>query len=366
MQFPFYSVKPNSLAVPVGASVVGRNNNFNFLRLFFASLVLVSHAIELVDGNRNRELLTRIFGTLSFGELALDGFFLLSGFLILKSWQQQPKLIIYFSKRIRRIYPGFLMAFVISACVLAPLGASSVSTYFAQFHVMAELKNALLLRPPETPVIFGGTAYPIINGAMWTIGYEFRCYILVAIVGMLGTSWQKASWVMLFLLSIGLTIVVCLFPEMTSFGINGPALHYDNSVRLLSFFSAGACFYLFQRRIVFKGLYATVASALLLIAMFHFDTAVLALPTCGAYVLFWIASTHIQSLNYFKEATDISYGVYLYGWPIQKLLIWYFPTASPWLLLPPTFALCCLAGYASWRLVEAPFLSQSHKVLTRH
>src|SRR6476659_9650219 len=53
-----------------------RENNFTFLRLLLATLVLVSHSFELIDGNRGRELLTSLFHTVSFGELAVDGFFL--------------------------------------------------------------------------------------------------------------------------------------------------------------------------------------------------------------------------------------------------------------------------------------------------
>lgn len=98
-----------------------RNNNFNFLRLLFASLVIVSHAPELRDGNRSREILTRIFGSISFGELAVDGFFLLSGYLIVQSWHHGPELGSFFSKRIRRIYPAFIIASLFCIAVVVPL-----------------------------------------------------------------------------------------------------------------------------------------------------------------------------------------------------------------------------------------------------
>ena len=100
-------------------------NNFGVLRLFFAALVIISHSPELIDGNRSRELLTRLFGTLSFGEVAVDGFFLVSGYFITISFAERPDSYSYLTKRVFRIVPGYIIAFCVCIIIIAPLAGHS-------------------------------------------------------------------------------------------------------------------------------------------------------------------------------------------------------------------------------------------------
>ena len=87
-------------------------NNFNVLRLMLALAVILSHTYELIDGNREREILTQMFGTYSLGEIAVNSFFILSGLLIAASWCREPNLMLFTRKRILRIAPGFFVAVV--------------------------------------------------------------------------------------------------------------------------------------------------------------------------------------------------------------------------------------------------------------
>jgi peptidoglycan/LPS O-acetylase OafA/YrhL len=346
----------------VGKSTpAGHDNNFNFLRLLFASLVIVSHGPELADGDRRRELLTRLFGSLSFGELAVSCFFLLSGYLIVSSWQRRPELLDYFTKRIRRIYPGYFVAFLLSVLVVGPLSMPTLSSYTKELNWHFLLGNLLQIRQPIVANVFPGTHFSLLNGAMWSISYEFRCYVLVILIGLVGAKYQKAIWLTLLLLAIGLLRMTAQLNSIHFPGMNYVIENLSEFVRLLTFFSAGSCFYLFRQQLPLKSTWAALAFGLFLLGLFKPALANIALATVGAYALFWLAFAQVPTLNWFKRKDDISYGLYLYGWPIQKLLLWFFPTASPWLLLLPALALAGLAGYLSWNLVEKRFLKRTSK-----
>lgn len=334
---------------------VAHKNNFNFFRLLFASLVLLSHAPELIDGNRSRELLTRLFGSLSFGELSVDGFFLLSGYLIVKSWAKEPHALKYMQKRILRIYPAFIVASIIGAFVVGPLGAIP-SEYFAQFRIWSFIKGTLFLQSTITPTVFAGQSNPAVNSSMWTIFYEFQCYLLVMVLGMLGAVKQRRVW-------LGLSICLLLASAAHRFGywpLNGdhPAVIpvARNLLRLATVFFVGGCFYLFREKIKFDAKLAMIAAMILVAGMFWASAAEIFLAIFGGYLLFYLGFRPIAALRQFNRLPDISYGLYLYGWPVQKLLLWYWPNLSPWALFPLSLAASAAMGFISWHLVEKPSL----------
>ena len=329
-------------------------NNFNFLRLVLAALVLFSHSFALT-GRGHLEPLIRLSGTLSLGALAVDGFFLLSGFLIVRSWTQAPHVWPYLKKRMLRIYPAFLVAFAFCLFVVGPL-ASSSPAYFGQLHFKNLVLRALLLQEPAAPAVFEGQLYPVLNGALWTIAYEFRCYLLVIILGWLGAIKHKYLWLAATLL---LMTIYPLRPEMGDFGFAhsfyilgrpGPL------IRLSMVFMVGGCFFLFLERLRFHA--ATALGCLpLIVAALSSQFAEVAVAALGGYVLLWFAFAKIPFLDRFKRGADVSYGLYLYGWPIQKLLLLLWPTISPLPLFAFALILSYVCGYLSWQIIEKPALA---------
>src|SRR4051794_9570955 len=103
-----------------------RNNNIGLLRLLFAGMVVLSHSPELIDGNRSREILTRAFGTLSFGEVGVDGFFIISGYLVTKSYLTSS-LLDFLVKRVARILPAFVVATIVSIAIFGPIANSPLA-----------------------------------------------------------------------------------------------------------------------------------------------------------------------------------------------------------------------------------------------
>lgn len=336
-----------------------RSNNFSFLRLVFASLVILSHSFELVDGNRHRELLTSLFGTLSFGEFAVDGFFLLSGYLIVQSWLSQPQPLLFVRKRVLRIYPAFIVCSIFCALIVGPLASSAVD-YFSQFQVAKFIAGSFVLNRPLIPPVFIGQ----VNGAMWTIQFEFLCYLSVLLFGVLSLFKKRFFWllsaIILTLLFINVTTVNYVVIHLTQHLSNHTTsyiLFYSNQfIRLAMFFFVGGSFYLYKEFVPFNRTLACLSLLTLFALMFNKYCAEVALAFFGGYILFFIAFTKFTTIDPFRKLPDISYGLYLYSWPVQKLIIWYIVGISPWLVFVLTFLISACLGTLSWYGIEKPFL----------
>jgi peptidoglycan/LPS O-acetylase OafA/YrhL len=223
-----------------------------------------------------------------------------------------------------------------------------VQAYFAGFHPLAFVFGTLFLRLPVIPPVFAGTPYSIVNGAMWTIPIEFACYLGVLALGFIG-GLKRTFCLIVTLALLGLCAFEKLFVHQLGF-----ISHF--SLDLAAYFSVGCCFYIFRDAIRFTNAIAALSGLVLFFCLFSFRLHQLAFSLCGAYLLFYLAFAKIRPLESFNQLPDVSYGVYLYGWPIQKLIIWWFPACSPWLLFFVSAVAAIAAGWASWNLVEKRFM----------
>lgn len=343
-----------------------RRNNFDFLRFFLASLVIFSHSYLVLtpDGNQIEPLSRATYMKRNYGSLAVVGFFAISGFLITQSWLRTPQMLDYFKKRVLRIYPGWTAALLVCVLVVAPLlrphhelALHDWGTY--GFLSQLLLRNMGLLKP------LPGAGLP--DGSTWTVPFEILCYALVAALGALGLL-RRRLWV--FALAAALLLYVNS-PALTlnqTFGpvVPGFQIPYFGNLQCLPFFVvyflSGALFLLFRDRIPHSPWLLAASAALVGLTLFHLPLAGLffvILPTFGLYLLFYLAFLPLGNLYRWAKHGDLSYGVYLYAYPIQRLLIseqfrGYHLTPLTLFLL--AWVLSCGAAVLSWRFVERPFL----------
>lgn len=340
----------------LAVKTVGRNQRFDMFRVLFACLVILAHAPELTDGNRNRELWNRwTHSGNTFGTVAVDGFFLLSGFLIVQSWQHNPEILNFLRKRMLRIVPGFVVASVLSVLIIGLL-APGVPHFFRNLG-RPFVKSMLVFGVPVTPPLLPGMPYPVANGSFWTLPYEVRCYCLVSVLGICTVVRRPAIWLSV---TIGLLLGTAV-PEITSqwhWHLRTETLSgtVANDFHLTASFFVGGCFYLFHEWIKFRRLFALAAGGVLLAVRLlspeHLEVAVIVF---GGYLMFYLAQLPTDRFANMRRLPDLSYGIYLYGFPIESLWIWY-RHGSPWVTAAVSTVLAAAMGWLSWHYVERPML----------
>lgn len=314
---------------------------FGYLRLILASLVIISHTPALLNDG-SRDPLIAAFGGFGIGHLAVLGFFIISGFLITGSYINSSSLRSYLTKRFSRIYPAYIVAFLFCLLVAAPLGGGAID---------GNSWGWILLRPPVNISAFQGTAYSgTLNGSMWTIQIEFLCYLVVVAIGLVGLLKKP------MLLAAG--SVSCLLAHTVA--INGFGVTIlpggFQKMELLGVFLAGAAFYGLQGRIGLSWFKIAASTVGLILCLSYPPFATIGCATFGSYLVFaaaaWGAETWIANVN---NKTDISYGVYLYAFPVTKLLIWY-GVSNALMVNTLTWGISAVLGYLSWVLIEKPVM----------
>jgi peptidoglycan/LPS O-acetylase OafA/YrhL len=332
-------------------------NNIGLVRLVLASAVIVGHAAPQVDGNALREPFLRIFGTLALGEIAVAGFFLISGYLITMSMVRSPSIRDYLTRRVLRIWPGYFAAALICSFVLAPV----VGGRPAESSWQAWAGMVLLLGPLDTAGQLRGIPIPVLNGSMWTIWLEFVCYLGVAVLGLFGLL-RRFQFIAGLSVGVGAVAIIVTIGSVRQtigglghagawFFVVGPPLH------LAVFFLAGMMGYL-QRDTLHSyvdGKIAGISMSLWLASLLSSHTAVVGSAVFGGIAIYWLSfKANLGRFQGINDRWDISYGTYLYGWPIATALLYFNRSLQPWELATLSMPVAWAMGGASWWLLEQP------------
>ena len=335
----------------------GRENNFDFLRFFLATCVIFSHAFNLLyDGDRWHEYdpLTYLTnGQFAFGGGAVEGFFLISGFLITQSWMRSKSGLDYAKKRVLRIVPALVVVLLVTTFVFGPIATNlKMASYFQNPHTYAYLGflgAKSLHQTDRLPGVFAHnpTLFQV-NGSLWTVRCEALCYLMVAVLGLLGLYRFR------FLILLASVATLPVMVHLTSrAGGNGD---WAGAFHVLVFFLWGMTFYFYRDVIPFSRAILGVALALLVAADLRNDLQ-WTMPWAGGYVLFYAAFSPRLKMQHFARHGDFSYGLYLYAFPIQQILVEYFAKSfNAYTLALATFALTLGMAVLSWNLVEKRFL----------
>ncbi len=331
-----------------------RNNNFGALRLCFSVLVLFSHSYPLTGNIKSEPLTLFTAGTLDFGGVSVDGFFLISGCLITQSWSRSRSPADFIIRRFLRIYPGYWITLLFSLMIgtIASTPDSLVYLKNVYYHNDQLLRDILFLGGgvQDQPPVFKSNLFPnSVNGSLWTLQTEFLCYALTLVLGVFGIAGGKRASLISF------TLCYAIFALNI---VHIPGTEYKLLSRFLTFFFLGAA--------VSSGvfgpprltvLYSLICCGLVAAATQSRTTTALVYPFVFAYLLFGIAYARFTPGVTLFAKHDISYGVYLYAFPVQQTIVRFLGTSNPVELFLTALPITAVLAYASWRLVEQPMLA---------
>jgi peptidoglycan/LPS O-acetylase OafA/YrhL len=334
-----------------------RDNNFDIMRLCAAWMVLYSHAFILYYNSSDTFVEYLKYSSLS--GIALNVFFVISGYLITESYLYRKDIKIFTISRILRLLPALIIVVILSIFILgAILTTKSLSEYFTDVNTYKYLRCILIFPLKYTlPGVFENNPYPgAVNGSLWTLEIEVRCYLLIALLGF--CSLLRANIVFLITaLCFTMNILLNIFPEYPKYILIFKYSALVNDCRLFLAFFAGSSLFFLKDKMPYNARIFLIAIFADLVAWYYLPFGQHIHILLLAYIILYVA-LNVKPAIKFLHGTDISYGVYIYAFPIQQTYMHYLGEDYGFLsfIIITTFT-TFLFGYISWKLIEKPSLN---------
>lgn len=335
----------------VSKPTINGANNLDLVRFSLAAMVFFSHAHDLSQA-AELSFLTRFVSS----TLAVQAFFVISGFLIFQSYDRSSSIVSYASKRIRRIFPAYALVIIASAILLGFASSLPFRDYIVQSGVWRYLASNIVFLNflgPELPGVFQNNPVHAVNGALWTLKIEAAFYIAVPIcVWLFKHAGRSRTLVAIYLLSVLYAMATTWLAETRH---NASFLELGRQLPgQMSYFIAGATIYYNFDRFRANPILWAVVGLILFICSGLFMPLLLR-PAGVALLVMSVAFG--PYMGRFGKLGDFSYGIYIVHFPILQVLI---ATGLPNYSLTAFLLVAVLAVLTTavllWHLVEKRFL----------
>jgi len=341
-----------------------RANVFDVLRLTAAMAVLLSHCYPLTGRD---EPFARVTGE-TLGDIGVSVFFAISGFLVARSWASQPGLRPFAAKRALRLLPALILCVWLLALVLGPsVTTLSLGEYLStpQTWIYPLRSSVLITFAGRLPGVFEDNPFVnAVDGSLWTLPLEACAYVMVAVLGALALLHRRA-------LLAGLVVVglIALSPPVdVASHLPGGAQdtaaggNVEIVIHLVVVFLAGCTLFAARDRVVLSW-WVAAALGLLWVVSWKSSWVTVTASLFIPYAILVIAYRAPLRLNALVAPGDVSYGVYVYAFPVQQTLALAWKGITPLGMLLVAAPVTYLLGLASWRLVESRALALKGRVV---
>lgn len=331
---------------------MNNKNCFDFLRFFFAANILLAHLCEL---SQSKSL--GFLSNFSDATIGVKGFFIISGFLVAKSYVSTPSLKQYFIKRGKRILPAYIFIIVFATIILSFFSFNTFMEYFKDVNTYKYLGWNMIFcnfMHPCLPGLFENNLLCAVNGSLWTLKVEEGFYIILPLIFYAINKLKKPS---IILISLYFFSLLYWFIMEDYFG---KPLLAKQLPGYLAYFVTGIFLFLNFELVLHNKSKLLIASVLLLIIsnFSHFQINIFYPAAFGLLVI--IAAYSLPFLNNFGKYGDFTYGLYIYHFPIIQLFRQYnlFEKYNPILMAICVILITIFFAVFSWFFIEKRFLDR--------
>lgn len=337
------------------------NNILTLIRLCLAAAVILTHAVWRTSGQSGTDWFSPWLGV-PISVVAVDGFFFLSGFLVFRSLGQRS-IGSFMVARLGRMMPGLTMSVLLTVAVGAWLTTEPGFAYLTGPTARFILGNISLTKGYyELTGVVCGDALCNVNGSLWTLPWEMRCYVALVLLRILRLVSPRRFAVITSLTLAG-SMAWNLFPLgswLTAHHQAGAAFYLDQGTRLWLMFALGCAASAWYPRLPLNP-WAMLGLICATILTSHTPAAFLLRAMTIGYAILYIGFKEWSFRHMVGHWPDYSYGIYIYAFPVMQLIYYILPGSNAAELAAVNLVCVLPIAALSWHFVERPVLDLVRK-----